>query len=122
MAHPPLAVICSEDLDQARGRRYPWGTAASEADTEHAQLATLRRFLLTDGLLALKGASQAQYEAFRRTTLRRRRSRRRAAVAVIAAAIARLARLGREVEWRLLLLRPRTTPAARRGNQWWVQS
>ena len=119
MAHPPLAVICSDELDPPqRGRRYPWGTAASEADTEHAQLAALRRFLLTDGLLALKQASQAHYEAFRRTTLRRRR-RRRAVVAVIAAAIApRLARLGRE-EWRLLLLTPTPAQAPARANQWW---
>ena len=36
--------------------RYPWGMAASEDDTDHSQLATLRRFLLTDGLLALKQA------------------------------------------------------------------
>ena len=103
------------------------GCAASEADTEHAQLAALRRFLLIDGLLALKQASQAHYEAFRRATLRRRR-RRRALVAVIAAATARLARLGRE-EWRglLLLLTPKLAPPpppppksrARRATQWW---
>ena len=37
----------------------------------HSEVERLRRFLLIDGLLALKRASDAHYEAYRRKALRR---------------------------------------------------
>tara|TARA_B110001452_G_scaffold89877_1_gene73800 strand:+ start:18 stop:1169 length:1152 start_codon:yes stop_codon:yes gene_type:complete len=69
-AHQPVAVICSAAGAEPRGRAYPWGVALSE-DGEHSELPQLRRFLLIDGLLALKRASDAHYEAYRRKALRR---------------------------------------------------
>ena len=73
--HEPVAIICAEALEGGasakpgeritagsrwrmsdRGRTYPWGTALSEATT-HSELATLRRFLLIDGLLQIKQAT-----------------------------------------------------------------
>jgi len=76
-AHPPVAVICADKEQEPaskakRGREYPWGVALSE-DDNHSQLPTLRKFLLTEGLLALKQASVQNYEHYRVRTLRRRR-------------------------------------------------
>lgn len=75
VAHPPLAVVCADYSRGAppSGRAYPWGTALVEADTAHSQLPKLRRFLLTDGLLALKQTSQNNYEEYRKRALRRQR-------------------------------------------------
>ena len=85
VAHAPFAVICADnecqDAKAVRGRTYPWGVARSE-DDDHSELPALRRFLLTDGLLALKQASLANYERYRRRTLRRQRLRRTAALAL----------------------------------------
>ena len=84
-AHPPLAVVCSDYSRGAppAGRAYPWGTALSESETKHSELPTLRRFLLTDGLLALKQTSQNNYEAFRRKALRRQKLRASLGVAIL---------------------------------------
>jgi septin 7 len=85
VAHAPFAVICADkecqDAKAVRGRTYPWGVARSE-DDDHSELPALRRFLLTDGLLALKQASLANYERYRRRTLWRQRLRRTAALAL----------------------------------------
>lgn len=48
----------------------PWGMAQSEVEHGHSQLATLRRFLLLDGLIDLKRATRGKYEAYRRAVLR----------------------------------------------------
>ena len=80
VACPPFAVICAEDppgqsssaawKKEARGRRYPWGMAPSEASSNgHSELAALRRYLLTDGLADLKQRSRANYERYRRRVL-----------------------------------------------------
>ncbi|KAL1520151.1 hypothetical protein AB1Y20_023622 [Prymnesium parvum] len=92
VAHPPFAVICA-DKDQGpgvtRGRTYLWGTARSE-DEAHSELPKLRRFLLTDGLLALKQASVENYERYRRRVLLRARvCQALACLAAVAAADAR---------------------------------
>ena len=76
-AHPPLAIIASSRPAGVgpHGREYPWGLAESEAAHAgyvHSELDRLRRFLLLDGLLDLKAASQAHYEAYRTRALRQR--------------------------------------------------
>ena len=89
VAHPPLAVICSEKEQgpkAKRGRTYPWGVALSE-DESHSELPKLRRFLLTEGLLALKQRSLYNYERFRRRTLRRQRFNRCVALALSVVAL-----------------------------------
>jgi septin family protein len=80
--HPPLAIICGEaaaagraerqypeDVIDKHGRRYPWGIALAEHESPHSQLPTLRKLLLTDGLLQLQQASGRRYEEYRRRAL-----------------------------------------------------
>lgn len=82
--HPPLAIICGEisaersaraerkypeDVIDKHGRRYPWGIALAEHESPHSQLPTLRKLLLTDGLLHLQKASERRYEEYRRRAL-----------------------------------------------------
>lgn len=75
VAHQPIAIITATRPAgrEPLGREYPWGLAESESrDPEymHSELDQLRRFLLIDGLLEIKQATQEHYEAYRARTLR----------------------------------------------------
>ena len=74
IAHSPFAVVCAERPAKGgrRGRAYPWGMALSE-EGAHSELPQLRAFLLTDGLLGLREAAAAHYEAYRARRLRAQR-------------------------------------------------
>ena len=76
VAHPPVSVITASRPagGEPLGREYPWGLAMSESRNReyvHSELDRLRRFLLIDGLLDLKQATQEHYEQYRANRLRR---------------------------------------------------
>lgn len=77
IAHAPVAIITASRPagGEPLGREYPWGIAESESTAPgytHSELLRLRRFLLIDGLLALKAATQEHYESYRSRALRQR--------------------------------------------------